>query len=64
MRDALQDVRSLLEESPSPLSVSQMLEQLEGTHQRVVVEHLLEHFRLEGQAAATADGHWGWLGRR
>ncbi len=63
MRDALQDVRTLLEDSPAPLSVTQMVERLEGEHQRAAVEHLLEHFRLEGLARTTPDGQWGWASK-
>jgi len=60
MRDALHDVRTLLEDSSQPLSVTQMVERLHGEHKPTAVEHLLEHFRLEGLARRTGDGHWDW----
>ncbi|HUA11391.1 MAG TPA: hypothetical protein VMA83_05250 [Solirubrobacteraceae bacterium] len=60
MRNALLDVRTLLEDSPAPLSVTQMVERLDGEHERAAVEHLLEHFRHEGLVRRNGDGQWDW----
>jgi len=59
-KDALNDVRTLLESEHEPLTVAEVVERLGGEHEAVAVKHLLEHFRLEGKAAKTAEGGWGW----
>lgn len=59
-KNALNDVRTLLEGESRPLSLEEVVERLGGQHGAVAVENLLEHFRLEGKAAMTSDGGWGW----
>lgn len=59
-RDVMSDVRGVLEGEGHPLSVDELMERLGADHEQPAVEHMLEHFRIEGMATLSADGRWGW----
>ena len=61
MRNALQDVREVLEGADRPLTTSEVVDELHGEHDRAAVEHLLRHFEHERLVAPAADGGWGWV---
>ncbi len=62
--DVLKDVRTLLEGESQPLSVAEMIERLDGEHDAIAIEHMLDHFQLEGMAGRSPEGLWSWRGTR
>lgn len=60
MRDALQDVREVLESANGQLTTAEVVERLRGEHDQATVEHLLHHFEHE-RLVATEGGGWGWV---
>ena len=61
MRNALQDVREVLEGADRPLTTSEVVDELHGEHDRAAVEHLIRHFEHERLVAPAADGGGGWV---
>ena len=61
MRDALQDVREVLIAAEGPLTTGEVVDRLEGTHERAAVEHLLRHFEHEHLVQSPSAGTWGWV---
>lgn len=59
-RDVMSDLRALLESETRPLSLDEVMQRLGGEHEQPAVEHMLEHFRIEGMATRSVDGRWGW----
>lgn len=64
MRDALQDVRKVFEGANRPLTTGDVVDELDGEHDRAAVEHLIRHFEQERLVAPSADGGWGWVSPR
>jgi hypothetical protein len=61
MRDALQDVRQVLEGAAGPLTTGDVVERLAGEHDPATVEHLIKHFQHERKIETVEGGGWAWV---